>query len=182
MLNFMFCRWARDTRCLVGGDTTGDQISCQSLRLPRCCGVQREHQHLVCNAQLYSIENTLYLCELHVFTPGDLVRRCVSCQHPALQPSWILGICVKDAWTLESTTGVVNKWPRVNPVCMVFHWKLTVDGVMFTRFEEPSPPSCGFCHIPYDELNMPFPTQLTYCYHCRRQKVITIVCLIWLIF
>ncbi|TNN00892.1 C2 domain-containing protein 5 isoform X17 [Takifugu rubripes] len=39
------------------------------------------------------------------------------------------------------------------------------------RFEEPSPPSCGFCHIPYDELNMPFPTQLTYCYHCRRQKV-----------
>uniref|UniRef100_A0A669DE34 C2 domain-containing protein 5 n=1 Tax=Oreochromis niloticus TaxID=8128 RepID=A0A669DE34_ORENI len=30
---------------------------------------------------------------------------------------------------------------------------------------------CGFCHIPYDELNMPFPAQLTYCYHCRRQKV-----------
>ncbi|XP_069384768.1 C2 domain-containing protein 5 isoform X33 [Paralichthys olivaceus] len=39
------------------------------------------------------------------------------------------------------------------------------------RFEEPSPPSCGFCHIPYDELNMPFPAQLTYCYRCRRQKV-----------
>ncbi|XP_058500656.1 C2 domain-containing protein 5 isoform X17 [Solea solea] len=39
------------------------------------------------------------------------------------------------------------------------------------RFEEPSPPSCGFCHIPYDELNMPFPAQLTYCHHCRRQKV-----------
>uniref|UniRef100_A0A665VI24 C2 domain-containing protein 5 n=1 Tax=Echeneis naucrates TaxID=173247 RepID=A0A665VI24_ECHNA len=39
------------------------------------------------------------------------------------------------------------------------------------RFEEQSPPSCGFCHIPYDELNMPFPAQLTYCYHCRRQKV-----------
>uniref|UniRef100_A0AAQ5Z1X3 C2 domain-containing protein 5 n=1 Tax=Amphiprion ocellaris TaxID=80972 RepID=A0AAQ5Z1X3_AMPOC len=38
-------------------------------------------------------------------------------------------------------------------------------------FEDPSPPSCGFCHIPYDELNMPFPAQLTYCYHCRRQKV-----------
>uniref|UniRef100_A0A4W5MGV3 C2 domain-containing protein 5 n=1 Tax=Hucho hucho TaxID=62062 RepID=A0A4W5MGV3_9TELE len=31
--------------------------------------------------------------------------------------------------------------------------------------------SCGFCHIPYDEFNMPFPAQLTYCYHCRRQKV-----------
>uniref|UniRef100_A0A7N6AVJ9 C2 domain-containing protein 5 n=1 Tax=Anabas testudineus TaxID=64144 RepID=A0A7N6AVJ9_ANATE len=43
--------------------------------------------------------------------------------------------------------------------------------VLFTRFEEPSPPSCGFCHIPYDEFNMPFPAQLTYCYHCRRQKV-----------
>nr|XP_020469526.1 C2 domain-containing protein 5 [Monopterus albus] len=39
------------------------------------------------------------------------------------------------------------------------------------RFEEPSPPSCGFCHIPYDEFNMPFPAQLTYCCHCRRQKV-----------
>ncbi|XP_030223200.1 C2 domain-containing protein 5 isoform X4 [Gadus morhua] len=39
------------------------------------------------------------------------------------------------------------------------------------RFDEPSPPSCGFCHIPYDELNMPFPAQLTYCYQCRRQKV-----------
>ncbi|XP_023811651.1 C2 domain-containing protein 5 isoform X12 [Oryzias latipes] len=39
------------------------------------------------------------------------------------------------------------------------------------RFEDPSPSSCGFCHIPYDELNMPFPAQLTYCFHCRRQKV-----------
>ncbi|CAJ1056789.1 C2 domain-containing protein 5 isoform X14 [Xyrichtys novacula] len=44
-------------------------------------------------------------------------------------------------------------------------------GIPDHRFEEPSPPSCGFCHIPYDELNMPFPAQLTYCYHCRRQKV-----------
>lgn len=44
-------------------------------------------------------------------------------------------------------------------------------GLVDNRFEEPAPPSCGFCHIPYDELNMPFPTQLTYCYHCRRQKV-----------
>uniref|UniRef100_A0A6Q2YES6 C2 domain-containing protein 5 n=1 Tax=Esox lucius TaxID=8010 RepID=A0A6Q2YES6_ESOLU len=39
------------------------------------------------------------------------------------------------------------------------------------RFEDASPPSCGFCHIPYDEFNMPFPAQLTYCYRCRRQKV-----------
>ena len=30
---------------------------------------------------------------------------------------------------------------------------------------------CGFCHIPYDELNMPFPAHLTYCYSCRNQKV-----------
>uniref|UniRef100_A0A665VI26 C2 domain-containing protein 5 n=1 Tax=Echeneis naucrates TaxID=173247 RepID=A0A665VI26_ECHNA len=44
-------------------------------------------------------------------------------------------------------------------------------GTLLARFEEQSPPSCGFCHIPYDELNMPFPAQLTYCYHCRRQKV-----------
>ncbi|XP_041651278.1 C2 domain-containing protein 5 isoform X10 [Cheilinus undulatus] len=44
-------------------------------------------------------------------------------------------------------------------------------GIVDHRFEESSPPSCGFCHIPYDELNMPFPAQLTYCYHCRRQKV-----------
>ncbi|XP_035521483.1 C2 domain-containing protein 5 isoform X5 [Morone saxatilis] len=44
-------------------------------------------------------------------------------------------------------------------------------GITDHRFEEPSHPSCGFCHIPYDELNMPFPAQLTYCYHCRRQKV-----------
>lgn len=52
-------------------------------------------------------------------------------------------------------------------------WRLIPDGVcvLFARFEEPSPPSCGFCHIPYDELNMPFPAQLTYCYQCRRQKV-----------
>ncbi|KAJ8245625.1 hypothetical protein GJAV_G00272750 [Gymnothorax javanicus] len=37
--------------------------------------------------------------------------------------------------------------------------------------EDASPPSCGFCHIPYDELNMPFPAQLTFCSSCRRQKV-----------
>ncbi|XP_078276117.1 C2 domain-containing protein 5 isoform X3 [Rhinoraja longicauda] len=30
---------------------------------------------------------------------------------------------------------------------------------------------CSFCHIPYDELNMPFPAHLTYCYVCRKQKV-----------
>uniref|UniRef100_A0A672PI91 C2 domain-containing protein n=1 Tax=Sinocyclocheilus grahami TaxID=75366 RepID=A0A672PI91_SINGR len=38
-------------------------------------------------------------------------------------------------------------------------------------FEEVVSPGCGFCHIPYDELNIPFPAQLTYCYCCRRYKV-----------
>uniref|UniRef100_A0A673G6E4 C2 domain-containing protein 5 n=1 Tax=Sinocyclocheilus rhinocerous TaxID=307959 RepID=A0A673G6E4_9TELE len=39
------------------------------------------------------------------------------------------------------------------------------------RFEEVVSPGCGFCHIPYDELNIPFPAQLTYCYCCRHYKV-----------
>ncbi|XP_043824595.1 C2 domain-containing protein 5 isoform X5 [Dromiciops gliroides] len=37
--------------------------------------------------------------------------------------------------------------------------------------DESLPAGCGFCHIPYDELNMPFPAHLTYCYSCRKQKV-----------
>ncbi|XP_053356269.1 C2 domain-containing protein 5 isoform X8 [Clarias gariepinus] len=47
------------------------------------------------------------------------------------------------------------------------------DGALDTdhRFDEVVPPACGFCHIPYDELNMPFPAQLTYCHCCRRHKV-----------
>ncbi|XP_042600411.1 C2 domain-containing protein 5 isoform X14 [Cyprinus carpio] len=47
------------------------------------------------------------------------------------------------------------------------------DGPLDTehRFEEVVSPGCGFCHIPYDELNIPFPAQLTYCYCCRRYKV-----------
>ncbi|KAM9312612.1 C2 domain-containing protein 5 [Gastrophryne carolinensis] len=39
------------------------------------------------------------------------------------------------------------------------------------RTDEVSPAACSFCHIPYDELNMPFPAHLTYCYSCRKQKV-----------
>ncbi|XP_064012032.1 C2 domain-containing protein 5 isoform X21 [Pogoniulus pusillus] len=46
-----------------------------------------------------------------------------------------------------------------------------VEGCLEQRIEEASPPGCGFCHIPYDELNMPFPAHLTYCYNCRKQKV-----------
>ncbi|XP_039203299.1 C2 domain-containing protein 5 isoform X17 [Crotalus tigris] len=39
------------------------------------------------------------------------------------------------------------------------------------RLEESLPLGCGFCHIPYDELNMPFPARLAYCCSCRKQKV-----------
>ncbi|XP_072256021.1 C2 domain-containing protein 5 isoform X6 [Pyxicephalus adspersus] len=39
------------------------------------------------------------------------------------------------------------------------------------RVDEAPSPVCGFCHIPYDELNMPFPAHLTFCYNCRKQKV-----------
>ncbi|XP_019371198.1 PREDICTED: C2 domain-containing protein 5 isoform X4 [Gavialis gangeticus] len=44
-------------------------------------------------------------------------------------------------------------------------------GFFSIGIEETSPAGCGFCHIPYDELNMPFPAHLTYCYNCRKQKV-----------
>ncbi|XP_025922701.1 C2 domain-containing protein 5 isoform X3 [Apteryx rowi] len=44
-------------------------------------------------------------------------------------------------------------------------------GFFSIGIEETSPSGCGFCHIPYDELNMPFPAHLTYCYNCRKQKV-----------
>ncbi|XP_021565704.1 C2 domain-containing protein 5 isoform X3 [Carlito syrichta] len=47
----------------------------------------------------------------------------------------------------------------------------TVEGYLEQRLEENLPTGCGFCHIPYDELNMPFPAHLTYCYNCRKQKV-----------
>ncbi|XP_053411550.1 C2 domain-containing protein 5 isoform X9 [Nycticebus coucang] len=47
----------------------------------------------------------------------------------------------------------------------------TVEGCLEQRLEENLPPGCGFCHIPYDELNMPFPAHLTYCYNCKKQKV-----------
>lgn len=47
----------------------------------------------------------------------------------------------------------------------------TTEGCLEQRLDEASPPACGFCHIPYDELNMPFPAHLAFCYSCRKQKV-----------
>uniref|UniRef100_A0A673BZY4 C2 domain-containing protein 5 n=1 Tax=Sphaeramia orbicularis TaxID=375764 RepID=A0A673BZY4_9TELE len=73
-------------------------------------------------------------------------------------------VCILSA---SGTAAILN--PRFT--CLLVEWVVMRWCVLFSRFEEPSPPSCGFCHIPYDELNMPFPAQLTYCYHCRRQKV-----------
>ncbi|XP_061415894.1 C2 domain-containing protein 5 isoform X5 [Lethenteron reissneri] len=35
----------------------------------------------------------------------------------------------------------------------------------------PDESSCSFCHVPYDELNLPFPTQLGPCGCCKRHKV-----------
>ncbi|XP_063302736.1 C2 domain-containing protein 5 isoform X6 [Pelobates fuscus] len=37
--------------------------------------------------------------------------------------------------------------------------------------EDISSAPCTFCHIPYDELNMPFPAHLTFCYSCHKYKV-----------
>ncbi|XP_077324838.1 C2 domain-containing protein 5 isoform X6 [Lithobates pipiens] len=45
------------------------------------------------------------------------------------------------------------------------------DSALRIGVEEVSSTGCGFCHIPYDELNMPFPAHLTFCYSCRKQKV-----------
>ncbi|XP_051011514.1 C2 domain-containing protein 5 isoform X10 [Acomys russatus] len=68
-------------------------------------------------------------------------------------------VCILSA---SGTAAVLN--PR-------FLQEGTVEGCLEQRIEENLPVGCGFCHIPYDELNMPFPAHLTYCCHCRKQKV-----------
>ncbi|KAH0516398.1 C2 domain-containing protein 5 [Microtus ochrogaster] len=69
-------------------------------------------------------------------------------------------VCILSA---SGTAAVLN--PR-------FLQEGTVEGSLEQRLiEENLPVGCGFCHIPYDELNMPFPAHLTYCYNCRKQKV-----------
>ncbi|XP_059843648.1 C2 domain-containing protein 5 isoform X2 [Hypanus sabinus] len=45
------------------------------------------------------------------------------------------------------------------------------DSASLLGLDDASSVGCSFCHIPYDELNMPFPAHLTYCYVCRKQKV-----------
>ncbi|XP_016308500.1 C2 domain-containing protein 5-like isoform X3 [Sinocyclocheilus anshuiensis] len=61
------------------------------------------------------------------------------------------------------------------PLCVFSTGSERVEGDMGSSaslgFEEVVSPGCGFCHIPYDELNIPFPAQLTYCYCCRHYKV-----------
>ncbi|XP_062050913.1 C2 domain-containing protein 5 isoform X2 [Lepus europaeus] len=68
-------------------------------------------------------------------------------------------VCILSA---SGTAAVLN--PR-------FLQEGTVEGCLEQRLEENLPAGCGFCHIPYDELNMPFPAHLTYCCNCRKQKV-----------
>ncbi|XP_053933206.1 C2 domain-containing protein 5 isoform X10 [Cuculus canorus] len=64
-----------------------------------------------------------------------------------------------DFFSIGSEKGEVDFFPQ------------SQDSSSLLGIEEASPPGCGFCHIPYDELNMPFPAHLTYCYNCRKQKV-----------
>ncbi|XP_041058134.1 C2 domain-containing protein 5 isoform X1 [Carcharodon carcharias] len=45
------------------------------------------------------------------------------------------------------------------------------DSASILGLDDTSSLGCSFCHVPYDELNMPFPAHLTYCYVCRKQKV-----------
>ncbi|KAJ8003121.1 hypothetical protein DPEC_G00166080 [Dallia pectoralis] len=68
--------------------------------------------------------------------------------------------------------GSDHRLSRQPPLNMVGSERLEGDASSaWLGFEDASPPGCGFCHIPYDEFNMPFPAQLTYCSRCRRQKV-----------
>ncbi|XP_067915006.1 C2 domain-containing protein 5 isoform X7 [Heterodontus francisci] len=68
-------------------------------------------------------------------------------------------VCILSA---SGTAAVLN--PKMLQDC-------SVEGCSEHRLDETSSLGCSFCHIPYDELNMPFPAHLTYCYVCRKQKV-----------
>ncbi|XP_043569358.1 C2 domain-containing protein 5 isoform X20 [Chiloscyllium plagiosum] len=68
-------------------------------------------------------------------------------------------VCILSA---SGTAAVLN--PKMLQDC-------SVEGCSEHRLDDTSSQGCSFCHIPYDELNMPFPAHLTYCYVCRKQKV-----------
>ncbi|XP_067860813.1 C2 domain-containing protein 5 isoform X3 [Heptranchias perlo] len=68
-------------------------------------------------------------------------------------------VCILSA---SGTAAVLN--PKMLQDC-------SMEGCSEHRLDDSSSLGCSFCHIPYDELNMPFPAHLTYCYVCRKQKV-----------
>ncbi|XP_048466106.1 C2 domain-containing protein 5 isoform X4 [Rhincodon typus] len=68
-------------------------------------------------------------------------------------------VCILSA---SGTAAVLN--PKMLQDC-------SMEGCSEHRLDDTSSQGCSFCHIPYDELNMPFPAHLTYCYVCRKQKV-----------
>ncbi|XP_072327904.1 C2 domain-containing protein 5 isoform X17 [Scyliorhinus torazame] len=68
-------------------------------------------------------------------------------------------VCILSA---SGTAAVLN--PKMLQDC-------SMEGCSEHRLDDASSLGCSFCHIPYDELNMPFPAHLTYCYVCRKQKV-----------
>ncbi|XP_078276119.1 C2 domain-containing protein 5 isoform X5 [Rhinoraja longicauda] len=68
-------------------------------------------------------------------------------------------VCILSA---SGTAAVLN--PKMLQEC-------SMEGCSEHRLDDATSLGCSFCHIPYDELNMPFPAHLTYCYVCRKQKV-----------
>ncbi|XP_055508822.1 C2 domain-containing protein 5 isoform X8 [Leucoraja erinacea] len=68
-------------------------------------------------------------------------------------------VCILSA---SGTAAVLN--PKMLQEC-------SMEGCSEHRLEDATSLACSFCHIPYDELNMPFPAHLTYCYVCRKLKV-----------
>ncbi len=70
-------RWAGDTWCVVGGDPSGNKVSCQSSWLPRCGGVQGVHQHLVLkhtHTILNSEDVTFYTLVLNSFLASSYIQ------------------------------------------------------------------------------------------------------------
>ncbi|KAB1254402.1 C2 domain-containing protein 5 [Camelus dromedarius] len=83
----------------------------------------------------------------------------------------------RDAWWAEIRQEIKSHAKALGCHAVVGYSESTSIWMLFFflpylyRLEENLPAGCGFCHIPYDELNMPFPAHLTHCYNCRKQKV-----------